>query len=217
MGGQLVTQLAAERPDRTIARDAHRRDRRRHLGPDGLPVPGGAAAAAARSAPRCWWTRSRCCPVFRDPRQAAKLVRLVAPTLTGHVVQPWRLLGPMMSILRIAVEPLRARTSWPSTDVPVFALHGACDLAGAASAPRRGTCTRTDGTLVTIERAGHSWILRDPETLPAIMAELLDGELGDGIRARLACRGRAQEAAHDRGHRDGLLRPRRPGASRSRR
>ena len=44
-------------------------------------------------------------------------------------------------------------------------------------------------TLVTIERAGHSWILRDPETLPAIVAELLADGLGDGIRTSLRAAG----------------------------
>ena len=53
MGGRLVTQLAAERPDRAIARDADRRDRGRHLGPHGQPVPG-RAAAAGRGRRRCW-------------------------------------------------------------------------------------------------------------------------------------------------------------------
>jgi hypothetical protein len=46
-----------------------------------------------------------------------------------------------------------------------------------------------DGVLVTIERAGHSWLLRDPETLPAIVAELLATELGQGIRRSLRAAG----------------------------
>ena len=39
-------------------------------------------------------------PTFSDPAQAVKLMRLVAPTLVGHVTKPWRLLGPVRSILR---------------------------------------------------------------------------------------------------------------------
>ena len=45
MGGQLITRLAATLAGAHHGRDPDRRDRRRHLGPDGVPVPGGAAAA----------------------------------------------------------------------------------------------------------------------------------------------------------------------------
>ena len=73
-------------------------------------------------------------------------------------------------------------------DVPVFVLHGSWDLA-VPHRTARDTARRTDGVLVTIEHAGHSWILRDPETLPAIVAELLAAELGDGIRSSLRAAG----------------------------
>jgi len=116
-----------------------------------------------------------------------KMVRLVAPTYVGHLVQPWRLLGPMWTILRsrasrYALDALR------ENDVPVFVLHGAWDLA-VPHRTARDTAARTDGVLVTIDRAGHSWILRDPETLPAIIADLLSRELGESIRASLRAAG----------------------------
>ena len=57
----------------------------------------------------------------------------------------------------------------------------------------RDTARRTDGVLVTIERAGHSWLLRDPETLPAIVAELLATELAPEHPPVAARRRRAQE------------------------
>ncbi len=53
----------------------------------------------------------------------------------------------------------------------------------------RDTARRTEGTLVTDQRGGHSWLLRDPESLPAIMTELLAGPLGDGIRKGLRSAG----------------------------
>src|SRR4051794_9058789 len=33
-------------------------------------------------------------PMFKDPAQARKLGRLVAPTILGHVRRPWRMAGP---------------------------------------------------------------------------------------------------------------------------
>ena len=89
----------------------------------------------------------------------------------------------MMSILRTRSSRY-ALNDLHDARVPVFALHGSWDLA----VPHRtavDAVKRTDGTLVTVDRAGHSWILRDPETLPAIIAELLATELGAGIRATL--------------------------------
>jgi hypothetical protein len=89
---------------------------------------------------------------------------------------------------------LRSRASRYALDalhdqgVPVFVLHGRWDLA-VPHRTARDTAARTEGTLVTIERAGHSWILRDPETLPAIVAELLADQLGESIRAVLRAAG----------------------------
>ena len=119
-------------------------------------------------------------PTFSDPAQAVKLMRLVAPTLVGHVTKPWRLLGPVRSILRTrssryALDELKRH------GVPVVAIHGSLDIA-VPHRTARDTAERTEGTLVTVERGGHSWLLRDPESLPAIMTELLAGPLGDGIR-----------------------------------
>jgi hypothetical protein len=48
---------------------------------------------------------------------------------------------------------------------------------------------RTRGELILVHGASHSWLLRDPETMPAIVAELLDGSLGDVIRLALAVAG----------------------------
>lgn len=126
-------------------------------------------------------------PTFTDPRQAAKLIRLVVPTLAGHAVQPWRLLGPMATILRSRASRY-ALDAAHANNVPVFILHGTRDYA-VPFQTARDSQERTDGVLVTIERAGHSWLLRDPETLPAIISDLLDGSLGDALRAGLQKRG----------------------------
>ena len=72
--------------------------------------------------------------------------------------------------------------------MPVVAIHGSFDLA----VPHRtsvDTARRTEGTLVTVQRGGHSWLLRDPESLPAIVSEMLAGPLGEGIRDSLRSAG----------------------------
>lgn len=182
MGGQLITRLAAKWPERTMAViliDAivgDTWDRMVYLFRVAPPLLGMVGLLLVVDS-------LTIAPAFSDPRQAYKLMRLAVPTVAGHVVQPWRLMGPMMSILRTrssryALDAIR------EGDVPVVALHGDRDIA----VPHRtavDAVRRTNGTLVTIEHGGHSWPLTDPETLPAIIAELLDGPLGDGIRKGL--------------------------------
>lgn len=182
MGGQLATRLAAARPDQVIGLiliDAIVGDtwdwmvRASRVNPLLLVGIGGVLLVDSASV----------IPTFTDPRQAMKLIRLVAPTLAGHMVQPWRLLGPMASILRTRASR-SALDKINQNELPVFVLHGAWDVA----VPHRtgvDAVRRTDGVLVTVEHAGHSWILRDPETLPSIFNELLGAELGEAIRVGL--------------------------------
>jgi len=186
MGGQLVTRLAAAWPERTIAViliDAivgDTWDRMVYLfrvAPALLSVVGGALMVDSMMV----------VPAFSDPRQAVKLFRLAVPTLAGHIVQPWRLIGPMTSILRTRSSRY-ALDDLAEHGVPVIALHGAWDVA-VPLRTARDAVRRTAGTLVTVDRAGHSWLLRDPETLPAIMAELVGGVLGDAIRSTLRAAG----------------------------
>ena len=40
-----------------------------------------------------------------------------------------------------------------------------------------------------MKKAGHSWPLKDPETLPAIVSELLEDRLGAAIRNRITAAG----------------------------
>ena len=47
---------------------------------------------------------------------------------------------------------------------------------------------RTRGSTVTVKGGTHSWVLKDPETLPAIVSELLEGPLA---RVRAAALGAA--------------------------
>ena len=66
-------------------------------------------------------------PLLDDPRQAAKLGRLLAPTLIGHATRPWRLVGPAASILR--TKGSRGILDELALDeVPTFVIHGDRDL-----------------------------------------------------------------------------------------
>jgi pimeloyl-ACP methyl ester carboxylesterase len=122
-------------------------------------------------------------PLLANPRQATKLGRLMLPTLADDVRRPWRLIGPGVSILRSRGSRwLLDRLA--RAEVPVFALHGTRDL-GVPLATARSAAKRARGQFIAVEGGTHSWLLADPETLPAIVAELLDGRLGDAYRDAL--------------------------------
>jgi pimeloyl-ACP methyl ester carboxylesterase len=175
MGGRLATQLAADHPDRALgvilidAIVGDTWDRMVYLFRVFPPLAALVALALAVDSVGV-------VPVLNDPEQAAKFMRVVMPTLRGHVLKPWRLLGPVMSILR-SRSSRYALNILAEHEVPVFALHGDRDFAVPIRTAREAA-QRAGGTLVEIEGAGHSWLLRDPESLPAIMLELLaDGPL----------------------------------------
>src|SRR5262245_15759695 len=191
MGGRLVTQLAAAEPDRAIAVvliDAvvgECWDRLIRLSRFAPPVMIGLAALLVAD------TLSTL-PVLRNPAQAAKLGRLVGPVLVGHARRPWRMLGPAISMMRSSPsrEMLEALGD---ARIPVVVIHGDRDLPvpyqTAVDAARRSS-----GTLVTVKGGTHSWVLKDPETLPAIIAELLDGPVARVRPAALAAAGLREDA-----------------------
>ena len=87
MGGQLITRLAAKWPDRTmgvILIDAivgDTWDRMVYLFRVAPPLLGVIGALLMVDS-------ATVVPAFSDPVQAAKLLRLVVPTMAGHMVQP---------------------------------------------------------------------------------------------------------------------------------
>lgn len=186
MGGRIVTELAATEPGRAMAVilldaivgttwDAMVRGFR--------VVPGMMGAVGATLALDAVTT----IPVLADRGQAGKLVRLWLPGILGNVRRPWQLAGAGWSILRSGpthwmLEALRDH------HVPLFVLHGDRDLAvplrTAADAARTA-----GGHLVVIHGAGHSWLLKDPETLPAVIGELIEGPLGRAVRTGLTAAG----------------------------
>jgi len=175
MGGRLVTELAATQPKRAVAvilLDAIVGDTWDHMvqvfrfAPPLLAGVGGLLAVDTLTT----------VPMFGDPRQAMKLGRLVVPTLLGHIRRPWRLAGPMVSILRSPasgwmLDRLAQRR------IPLFVIHGDRDVAVPLKTAK-ATVRRGNGTLVVVHGASHSWLLKDPEALPAVMLDLMKGALG---------------------------------------
>lgn len=134
-------------------------------------------------------------PLFGNPQQALKLARLLTPTSAGHLLRPWRLAGPVLTILRApSSDAVLARIG--EHGLPVFVIHGDSDVL-VPLRNARAAAARTSGTLVTVHGARHSWLLSDPETFPALLAELQRGPLGDAIDAALAGRGADGTAGPD--------------------
>jgi pimeloyl-ACP methyl ester carboxylesterase len=175
LGGRLVTELAARSPERVVALllvDAS-------VGApwDGLVrLVGYAPPSVGVLGAMLLADTLGTVPFARDLGQAAKLSRLAVPVVLGHLSAPWRLFGPGLSALYAAASvPLLDRIARTAT--PVVAVHGDYDLV-VPLATARDTARRTGGELVVVHGASHSWLLQDPETLPAIVRELLAGDLG---------------------------------------
>jgi hypothetical protein len=131
-------------------------------------------------------------PFARDFSQAAKLSRLAVPVMLGHLGAPWRLLGPGLSALYAAASaPLLDRVGAAGT--PVVVVHGDYDLV-VPMATARDAARRTAGELVVVHGAAHSFLLQDPETLPAIVRELLEGRLGEARARAVAAAGLGPDA-----------------------
>lgn len=186
MGGRLATELAANEPDRVIAVlliDAivgPMWDRFVNAFRVMPPLMAGLGALL-------WVDTLTTAPMFRDPKQAVKLGRLLTPTLVGHVKQPWRLIGPAISIARSRsstwmLERLKL------LEIPVAVLHGDRDTAIPLCVGRTAA-EKSGGELVVIHGGSHSWLLKDPETLPAVLAHLLEGRLGRAITDELVAAG----------------------------
>jgi hypothetical protein len=78
--------------------------------------------------------------------------------------------------------------------VPVFVLHGDRDYVVPIAAAR-DAARRAGGDLVVIKGGTHSWLLKCPESFPAIVNELLHGRLGEAYEAALVNAGLDPAAA----------------------
>ncbi len=179
MGGRVVTELCANEPERALgvilidAIVGETWDRLVNVGRVFPPAMAGVVillALDAMSTP----------PVLKNPEQAVKLGRLFLPTLVGHVTRPWRLFGPAVSILRSRGSRWMLQRL-AQEQVPVVAIHGTRDFA-VPFQTAKDAARRSKGEFVIVEGANHCWPLRDPETLPAIVADLLNGAFGEAYR-----------------------------------
>lgn len=188
LGGRCVTDYAAANPDRVIAAmllnaivgDTWDRITTTFRFAPWLMLPFGAALIGDSLSTM---------PVLSDREQTMKLGRLAMPTVIGHAVQPWRLIGPAVSILRSAPSrPQLERLA--AQHVPTFVIHGDRDpivpICTASEAAKR-----SGGQFVRIKGAGHSWLLKDPESFPAIVEDLLETHLGMAIRNSITGAGAA--------------------------
>lgn len=191
MGGRVVAEVAAEQPDRAVAallidpivgRPWDRIVARARVFPPLLLWR--AALIAADTATTF--------PVVRDRSQARKLARLLLPTVLRHVRRPWHLLAPAAAILRSGPSrPVLERLA--RHRVATVVVHGERDLV-VPLATARDAAERARGHLVIVHAATHSWCLKDPETLPAVVEALWDGQLGEAYRAALADHGVDEDA-----------------------
>lgn len=179
MGGRVITQLCGTEPERAlgiILIDAIVGDTWDRLVNVGRVFPPAMAGVVVLLAVDAIATP----PVLKNPEQAAKLGRLFLPTLAGHVRRPWRLFGPALSILRSRGSRWMLQRL-AQEQVPVVAIHGTRDFAVPLQTAK-DAARRAKGDLVIVDGANHTWPLRDPETLPAIVADLLEGRFGQAYR-----------------------------------
>ena len=182
MGGRLVVELAATEPDRAIALvllDAIVGESWDRIQQWSRWVPGVLGVIGATLMVDAATTL----PVFRDPKQAVKLVRLGLPTAVAHARRPWRLMAPAISILRSSPS-CALLEEVARQGISTFVLHGDRDYAVPLSTAK-SAAHLANGQLVVIRGASHAWVLKDPETLPAIVYELLGEGLGAAQRRAL--------------------------------
>ena len=181
MGGRLVSELAADQPDRVLGLV---------LVDAAVGQPWDRLVGASRLFPPllAGWGGLLLTdllvtfPVVTDQRQAAALARTLVPTMFGNARHPWRIWGPLVSLLRSGPS-VRALDRVGAAGVPTAVLHGEGDL-GVPLASARDAAARTGADLVVVHQARHSWLLKDAAAFPAVLAELWDGRFGAAVRSR---------------------------------
>ncbi len=179
MGGRVVVDLAARRPERAIA-----------VLPVNAAIGGlwDQLTGATTFLPLLFplgvslLVADTALSALQGRREMGSLARLAAPSLAQRI----RELPSMPAAL---FATIRARGSVDTlaqlgrAGVPVIVLHGDRDLTiwfpNARQAARAA-----GGTLVRIEGGLHSWLLEDADSLPAVLGSLLDGPLGEAIDGR---------------------------------
>lgn len=179
MGGRIVVDVAAAEPERVLAVVPVNAaigggfDRFTRLGryvPGLLPLGIGLLGADIAST------------VVRTRRDAGALARLAAPSLGDRLRALPSLPAAFVATIGDQGSDRRLR-ALREAGVPAIVVHSNRDL--AIWYPfARDAAAAAGAMLVTVDDAGHSWMLEDPDSLPAMLAELLDGPIGEAIDAR---------------------------------
>jgi len=181
MGGRLITEYAALNPDRVLtvvlldAIVGETWDRivaASRINPFLLLGVGGILLADSAFT----------VPFLRNPKQAMKLGKLVAPTIKSRALAPWHLAGPGISILRSRSSRWMLQ-KLKRAGVPLVAIHGDRDIVVPLSTAR-SAAELSGGMVVVVEGGTHSWLLKDPETLPNIFREMFATPRALASRAR---------------------------------
>lgn len=181
MGGRIVVDVAAAEPERALgvipvnAAIGGGFDRFTYLGrfvPGLLPLGIGLLGADIAMT------------AVRARHHVGSLARLAAPSLGDRLRALPSL--PAAFVATIGDQGSEDRLAvLRDTGVPVAVVHSDRDLAiwwpFAVGAARSA-----DATLVQVEGAGHSWMIEHPDSLPALLAELLDGPFGTAVAGRAA-------------------------------
>jgi pimeloyl-ACP methyl ester carboxylesterase len=179
MGGRLVVDLAARRPERAIA-----------VMPINAAIGGlwDDLTGATRFVPFLWplgvglLLADTALSAVQGRKQMGALARLAAPSLAQRLRELPSMPAALWATTRAkgSIDTLR---HLGDDGVPVFVLHGDRDFA-IWFANARQAATAAGGTLVRIEGGLHSWLLEDADSLPSVIGGLLEGGLGTAIDER---------------------------------
>ncbi len=180
MGGRVVFDLAARRPERAVAV---------------LPVNAALGGlwdrltGAASVVPFLFplgvglLVADTAVSALRGRREVGALARLAAPSLLQRVRELPSMPAALVATLRDKGSLDMARTL-REAGVPVMVLHGDRDLC-IWFANGRQIAEESGGSLVRVEGGNHSWLLEDADSLPAVVGSLLEGPLADAIARRV--------------------------------
>jgi len=179
MGGRVVVDLAARRPERAIA-----------VLPINAAIGGlwDDLTGASRFVPFLWplgiglLLADTAISAVQGRKQMGALARLAAPSLAQRLRELPSMPAALFATTNAkgSIETLRGLGE---AGVPVFVLHGDRDLCIWFTNARQAA-KAAGGTLVRIEKGLHSWVLEDADSLPSVIAGLLEGRLGTAVDQR---------------------------------
>lgn len=179
MGGRVVIDLAARRPERAIA-----------VIPINAAIGGlwEQLTSASRFVPFLFpvglglLVADTALSGLQGRREMGALARLAAPSI-GQRLRELPSLPAALWATAFATGSLDTLRRLREAGVPVVVLHGDRDLTIWFTNARQAA-EAAGGTLVRIEKGLHSWLLEDPDSLPSVLTALLDGPLGRAIEER---------------------------------